>query len=52
MLSYFHTDTPLEVELNDDHRTLDAILENAVVLHAAHPAKVGIVQMLHHFLHP
>ena len=35
-------DTPLVVELNDDHRTLDAIIENAVVVHAAHPAKVGI----------
>ena len=35
-------DTPLVVELYDDHRTLDAIVENAVVLHAAHPAKIGI----------
>jgi hypothetical protein len=45
-------DTPLVVELNDDHRTLDAIIENAVVIHAAHPAKVGITQMALHFLHP
>ena len=45
-------DTPLVVELNDDHRTLDAIIENAVVIHAAHPAKVGVPQMALHFLHP
>src|SRR5678815_3791574 len=45
-------DTPLVVELNDDHWTLDAIIENAVVIHAAHPAKVCIPQMPLNFLHP
>ena len=43
---------PLVVELNDDHRTLDTIIENAVVIHAAHPAKVGIPQVPLHFLQP
>src|SRR6266850_3291598 len=45
-------DTPLVVELNDDHWTLDAIIENTVVFHAAHPAKVGIPQVPLHFLQP
>jgi hypothetical protein len=42
---------PLMVELNDDDRTLDAIVKHTVVIHAAHPAKVGIPQMALHFLH-
>ena len=45
-------DAPLVIEFNDDHRTLDAIIENAVVIHAAHPAKVGIPEMPRYFLHP
>jgi hypothetical protein len=44
-------DAPLMVELDDDHRALDAIIKNAVVLHAAHPAKVGISQMALYFFH-
>src|SRR5262245_30044568 len=41
----------LMVELNDDHRALDAIVENTVVVHAAHPTKVSIAQVLLYFLH-
>src|SRR5262245_18512808 len=33
---------PLMVELDDDDRALDTIVKHAVVVHAAHPAKVGI----------
>ena len=44
-------DTPLVVELNDDHRALDAIIENAVVIHAAHPAKIAIVQLALYLFH-
>ena len=43
--------SPLVVELNDNHRALDSIVENTVVVHAAHPAKVGIPQLLPYFLH-
>src|SRR5262245_54660862 len=41
----------LVVELNDNHRALDSIIENTVVIHAAHPAKASIPQMLLYFLH-
>src|SRR5262245_7279910 len=44
-------DAPLMVELNDDDRALDSIIKNTVVVHAAHPAKVSIPQVLLYFLH-
>ena len=44
-------DAPLVVELNDNHRAVDSIVENTVVVHAAHPAKVSIAQVLLDFLH-
>ena len=44
-------DAPLVVELNDDDRALNSIIKNAVVVHAAHPAKVSIPQVLRYFLH-
>src|SRR5215471_14177741 len=42
---------PLVVELNDDDRALDSIIKNTVVVHAAHPAKVSIAQVLLDFFH-
>src|SRR5262245_40596363 len=44
-------DAPLVVELNDNHRALDSIVENTFVVHAAHPAKLSIPQMLLYFFH-
>src|SRR5262245_14893404 len=32
---------PLMIKLNDDDRALNAIVKYTVVVHAAHPAKVG-----------
>ena len=43
---------PLVVELNDNDRALDSIIKNTVVIHAAHPAKVGVPQVALHFLYP
>src|SRR5215510_16089653 len=42
---------PLMVELNDNDWALDSIIKNTVVVHAAHPAKVSIPQVLLYFFH-
>lgn len=44
-------DAPLVVELNDDDRALNSIIKNALVVHAAHPAKVSIPEVLLYFFH-
>src|SRR5262245_8989138 len=42
---------PLMVELNDNDCALHSILAHTVVVHAAHPAKVSIPQVLLYFFH-
>jgi uncharacterized membrane protein len=42
---------PLVIELDDNHRALNAIIKNAVIFHTAHPAKMSIAQVPLHFLH-
>ena len=44
-------DAALVIELDDDHRTLDAIVKCTVVRHAAHPAEISVFEMLLHFFH-
>src|SRR6266550_364004 len=41
----------LMVELDDDHRTLDAVVKCAVVRHAAHPAEISVFEVQLHFFH-
>ena len=36
-------DTPLVVEFNNYHRTLDAVIKRTVVFYAAHPAKIRVL---------
>jgi hypothetical protein len=40
---FTESDATLMIELDDDHRTLDTVIKSAVVRHATHPAKVGVV---------
>lgn len=42
---------PLVVELHDEHRTLDTVVEYAVVFYTAHPAEIGLVKISIHFRH-
>src|SRR5262245_63423820 len=44
-------DAALMVEFDDDHRTLHAVIKCAVVIHAAHPAEMSILQMTLHLRH-
>ena len=39
------------IELDQDHRTVDAVIENAVGLRPADPGEPGFVQMLPHLVH-
>jgi hypothetical protein len=43
--------TPLVVELNDDDGAMDTVLEHAVFFYAAHPGKVGLLEMSLHLFH-
>ena len=43
--------TPLVVELNDDDGTMDTVVEHAVFFYAAHPGKVGLLEMPLHLFH-
>lgn len=41
----------LVIELDQNHRTLDSIVENAVGLCAADPGKPGVLEVLIDFVH-
>ena len=43
--------TPLVVELNDDDGAMDTVVEHAVFFYAAHPGKVGLLEMSLHLFH-
>lgn len=43
--------TPLVVELDDDDGTMDTVVEDAVFFYAAHPGKVGLLEMPLHLFH-
>ena len=45
------SNAPLVIELDDDDRALDAVIEDAVVFHASHPAKISVPEMPLHFCH-
>ena len=42
---------PLVIELDDDYRALDAVVKDAIVFHASHPAKISLPEVLLHFCH-
>src|SRR2546428_14045204 len=44
-------DPGLVVELDQDDRAVDAVVEDAVLLAAAHPGEVGLLQVLLHLDH-
>ena len=44
-------DAALVVELDEDDRAVDTVVENRVVAGAAHPGKVGLVEVMLDLLH-
>ena len=42
---------PLVVELNQNHRAVDAIVIDARLIRAAHPGEPGVVEVPLHFVH-
>src|SRR5512145_1518329 len=41
----------LVIEFDDDHRAMNAVIKDAVLLDAAAPGEMGIVNMPHDFIH-
>src|SRR5688500_19292701 len=44
-------DGQLMIELDQDHRTLDAIVEHRIRPNVTHPGEPGLVQVRAHFIH-
>ena len=44
-------DAILVVKLDENHRAVHPVIEDAVLISAAHPGKVGIVEMLPYLVH-